>query len=160
MIARIERRAHAKRTHGERVADSIAKGVGSWPFILIQSALYIVYMILNVVGYMHHWDPYPFVLLNLALSFQAAYTGPILMMSQNRQSLLSERRNELDLQINMLAERESTQTLLLLQKLCEKHGITIDPECAVLQQKTDPEKMLRQIESAVPTSSQEPKKGS
>ncbi|WP_343124804.1 DUF1003 domain-containing protein [Verrucomicrobium sp. GAS474] len=156
----MERESSRIRTPGQRIADAIASGVGSWPFILIQSGLYAVYIVLNVVGYMRHWDPYPFVLLNLFLSFQAAYTGPILMMSQNRQSRLAERRNHLDLQINMMAERESTETLRLLRQLCQKHGI--DPgdsdECSLLEQKIEPEKMLRQIEQAEQAQPPEPRR--
>src|SRR5262245_31694810 len=82
--------------------------IGSWPFIIIQTVILVVWMFLNLVAWVKHWDPYPFILLNLALSFQAAYTAPILMISQNRQAKLNERRNHLDLQINMLAEQETT----------------------------------------------------
>jgi uncharacterized membrane protein len=64
-------------------------------------------MAVNITAYLRHWDPYPFVLLNLALSFPSAFAAPILMISQNRQAKLSERRNHLDLQINMLAEQET-----------------------------------------------------
>ncbi len=149
-IARMEKTADAVRTFPEKMADLIANGVGSWTFLLIQSGLFAVYITFNVIGFVKHWDPYPFILLNLFLSFQAAYTGPILMMSQNRQSLLSERRNELDLQINMLAERESTEILRLLRKICEKQGIVPDdPDCAGLEQAIEPERLVRQIEATV-----------
>ncbi|MGC4192502.1 MAG: DUF1003 domain-containing protein [Thermomicrobiales bacterium] len=60
--------------------------MGSWRFIIIQTAILISWIALNVIGWTHHWDPYPFILLNLALSFQAAYSAPIIMMSQNRQA--------------------------------------------------------------------------
>ena len=73
-------------TLGQKVADQVAAGMGSWPFIIVQSALLAVWIVLNVVGYVKHWDPYPFILLNLALSFQAAYAAPFIMMSQNRQA--------------------------------------------------------------------------
>src|SRR5439155_13360590 len=74
-----------QRTVGERVADWFAAAMGSWPFIIIQSVLLAVWVTLNVVAWLHHWDPYPFILLNFTLSFQAAYAAPIIMMSQNRQ---------------------------------------------------------------------------
>src|SRR5207247_7432952 len=88
--------------------------------------LLLVWLVLNLVGWFYHWDPYPFILLNLALSFQAAYASPIIMMSQNRQAKLDERRNRLDLQINLLAEQENTEMLKLLRLLCKKSGIRVD----------------------------------
>ncbi len=72
--------AHASRRLGLRVSDAMATGIGSWTFILIQSGLLVLWMIANVAMWVHHWDPYPFILLNLALSFQAAFTAPIIMI--------------------------------------------------------------------------------
>jgi uncharacterized membrane protein len=91
---------------GDRIADWFAGAVGSWRFIIIQSVILIAWIVLNVVGWFQHWDPYPFILLNLALSFQAAYTAPIIMMSQNRQSLKDRIRAEEDFLINQIAEDE------------------------------------------------------
>ena len=93
-------------TLGARVADYVAQMVGSWRFIVIQSIILGFWIILNVIAYIHHWDPYPFILLNLALSFQAAYSAPIIMMSQNRQSEIDRRNAEHDYQINVKAELE------------------------------------------------------
>jgi uncharacterized membrane protein len=70
----------------QRLADKVANSMGSWSFIITQSIIVGVWMILNIVGYIHHWDPYPYILLNLLFSTQAAYAAPIIMMSQNRQS--------------------------------------------------------------------------
>ena len=78
--------ADEQLTVGQRVADRVASTVGSWRFIIIQSCILLLWIILNVVGWFNHWDPYPFILLNLALSFQAAYSAPFVMMSQNRQA--------------------------------------------------------------------------
>jgi uncharacterized membrane protein len=71
-------------TLGERAADRVTRTIGSWRFIILQSALLVLWAGLNLVGWMRHWDPYPFILMNLMLSLQAAYSGPIIMMSQNR----------------------------------------------------------------------------
>src|SRR5260370_40022573 len=122
LITKMERASEGHRTFGERVADGFAAAVGSWTFIIIQSVLLALWIALNILAWIEHWDPYPFILLNLALSFQAAYAAPIIMMSQNRQTMLAERRNRLDLQINLLAEQENTEVLKLLRKLCEKAG--------------------------------------
>ncbi len=91
---------------GNRVADAVAATVGSWWFIIIQSILLMIWMGLNITAYVNQWDPYPFILLNLALSFQAAYTAPILMMSQNRQATIDREHAEHDYQINIKAELE------------------------------------------------------
>lgn len=74
------------RSFGERIADSVANGMGSWTFIIIQTILVVLWMALNIVGIINHWDPYPFILLNLLFSTQAAYAAPIIMMAQNRQN--------------------------------------------------------------------------
>lgn len=70
---------------GQKFADLIAKWVGSWTFIITQSLIFVFWVIYNSLKLHGYWDPYPFILLNLMLSFQAAYTGPIIMVSQNRQ---------------------------------------------------------------------------
>jgi uncharacterized membrane protein len=100
-------RLHAESSGaGARLADRLANIMGSWRFILIQSALLLVWLALNIVAYIQHWDPYPFILLNLALSFQAAYAAPIIMMSQNRQAEKDRMAAEHDYLINEKAEEE------------------------------------------------------
>jgi len=84
----------------------VAATVGSWRFIIIQNALLSLWITLNVVAWFQHWDPYPFILLNLALSFQAAYSAPIIMMAQNRQSDLDRADVRQDCEVNLKAEIE------------------------------------------------------
>lgn len=93
-------------TKGDRLADKISAVVGSWRFVMIQSSLLTLWIILNLTAFIQHWDPYPFILLNLALSFQAAYTAPIIMMSQNRQSIIDRQTTNYDYEINLKAELE------------------------------------------------------
>ena len=93
-------------TKGDRLADKISAIVGSWRFVAIQSSLLILWIILNLTAFIQHWDPYPFILLNLALSFQAAYTAPIIMMSQNRQSIIDRQTANHDYEIDLKAELE------------------------------------------------------
>ncbi len=93
-------------TLGQRVSDRVASVVGSWRFIIIQSGLLFLWLVLNIVGWMQHWDPYPFILLNLVLSFQAAYTAPIIMMSQNRQADIDRAAAGNDYEVNLKAELE------------------------------------------------------
>ena len=81
---------HEKHTtslnFAQRLADNVANGMGSWSFIITQSIIVAIWMVLNIIGFIRHWDPYPYILLNLLFSTQAAYAAPIIMMSQNRQS--------------------------------------------------------------------------
>jgi uncharacterized membrane protein len=93
-------------TRGAALADWVAETVGSWRFIMIQSVVLAIWIALNLVAAINHWDPYPFILLNLVLSFQAAYAAPIIMMSQNRQSEIDRRHAEHDYRINVKAELE------------------------------------------------------
>lgn len=92
------------KTAGQYLADRIAAIVGSWRFIMIQSILLAAWLMLNVVAWSAHWDPYPFILLNLVLSFQAAFTAPVLMMAQNRQSEIDRQKAQLDYDVNLRAE--------------------------------------------------------
>ena len=94
------------RTPSQRIADSLANGMGSWPFIIIQTAAIILWVILNLVAYFSHWDPYPFILLNLLFSVQAAYAAPIIMMSQNRQADKDRLHAEEDFETNRQAKEE------------------------------------------------------
>jgi uncharacterized membrane protein len=91
---------------GDSLADRVVTIVGSWRFILIQSFLLMLWIVLNLLAYHQHWDPYPFILLNLMLSFQAAYTAPIIMMSQNRQSEIDRMQARHDYEVNLKAELE------------------------------------------------------
>lgn len=107
----------SKLTTGQKAADRITRVVGSWEFIIIQSIILFFWIVLNVTAWMRHWDPYPFILLNLMLSFQAAYTAPIILMSENREMERDRRKNEADLATDRKAEREISQIQLDLQRL-------------------------------------------
>lgn len=114
-VRNINEVAAQSMTLGQRVADKVATAVGSWPFIIVQSLLLCVWMAVNIYlavmmrnhpGFLKSWDPYPFILLNLVLSFQAAYTGPVVMMSQNRQNEKDRLAAQNDYEINKKAEEE------------------------------------------------------
>jgi uncharacterized membrane protein len=94
---------------GQRIADRVAATMGSWQFIITQSLVLAVWVALNITAYIKHWDPYPFILLNLALSFQAAYAAPIIMMSQNRQAEKDRLQSKNDYEVDMKAEMEIMQ---------------------------------------------------
>ncbi len=114
---------------GDKAADAIATVVGSWRFIAIQSALLLAWIVFNAVS-SSRVDPYPFILLNLLLSFQAAYTAPVIMMSQNRQSEIDRRRNIQDYDVNCKAELE-------IETLHEKIDLLREREIAQLTAAVD-----------------------
>ena len=93
-------------TFGQRLADRVAVGMGSWRFIIIQTIIVIIWMGLNVTGIIMHWDAYPFILLNLLFSTQAAYAAPIIMMAQNRQNDRDRVQAFADYQTNIDAKLE------------------------------------------------------
>lgn len=130
-------------TTGQRVADGVARTMGSWRFIITQSCILLVWITLNVIGIINHWDPYPFILLNLALSFQAAYAAPIIMMSQNRQSEKDRLKADEDYQINCKAEMEIANVHDRL------HHLTRERWDQLLDVQEEQLKILRRIRDAL-----------
>jgi uncharacterized membrane protein len=116
-----------KLSFGNKLADKVAKGMGSWRFIIVQTIFVIIWMLLNVAGFCYHWDIYPFILLNLLFSTQAAYAAPIIMMSQNRQNERDRTQANADYQTNIDAKNEIESLTLLLSKIdAEKLDVIIE----------------------------------
>ena len=122
-------------TPGQRAADTVANGMGSWRFILIQSGLLAIWIALNVVGLVARWDPYPFILLNLVMSFQAAYAAPIIMMSQNRQSTKDRLSARLDFETNVRAQLDIERLHFKLDALLEDRFGLLDARIEALSNK-------------------------
>ena len=93
-------------TFGNRLADRVAKGMGSWRFIIWQSVFVVIWMSLNIASFAYHWDVYPFILLNLVFSTQAAYAAPVIMMSQNRQSERDRKKAEANYKVNLKSKHQ------------------------------------------------------
>jgi uncharacterized membrane protein len=146
---------------GQRVADRVALVVGSWPFIIVQSCILAMWMVVNVYlvvsemrqpGSLKAWDPYPFILLNLVLSFQAAYTGPVVMMSQNRQTEKDRLMAQHDYEINVKAEEElevvmdhlQHQDRLILDAIGRLEALQVTPPVREVADKL--EAVLKQVE--------------
>ena len=116
-------------TFGSRIADKVASNMGSWRFIIIQTIIVAIWMLLNVFAYISHWDPYPFILMNLFLSAQAAYllnllfstqaayAAPIIMMAQNRQNERDRVQAQADYQTNIEAKKEIEALTIKLNSL-------------------------------------------
>lgn len=107
---------HEKHTErlsfGQRLADKMAKVMGSWRFIIIQSVLIVVWIFINILAYAYRWDPYPFILLNLLFSTQAAYAAPIIMMAQNRQN----ERDRYQATEDFVTNKKAKEEIEVLQK--------------------------------------------
>lgn len=135
-LLNINEAAAQSMTFGERASDAFAETMGSWKFIIIQSCILALWVILNITAYIEHWDPYPFILLNLALSLEAAYAAPIIMMSQNRQAEKDRLAAEEDYHVNTTAEEELKAVMLhleqqdeimldILRRLEEQHNVVL-----------------------------------
>lgn len=104
-------------TFGQKLADSVATGMGSWRFIIWQTIIVILWMTLNVVAIINHWDPYPYILLNLVFSTQAAYAAPIIMMAQNRQNERDRAQADADFKTNREAKKEIEELQIRLNNI-------------------------------------------
>ena len=107
-------------TPGQKAADKLTHFAGSWTFIILFLSVLVVWMFLNVMAWIYHWDPYPFILLNLGLSCLAAIQAPIILMSQNRTTERDRIRSEYDYSVNRKAEREITKILKEVEAIKRK----------------------------------------
>ena len=87
---------HVPQNMGEKVADAVCSVMGSWTFIIAQTVIITLWITLNLVAWFYHFDPAPFILLNLIFSTQAAYASPLILMSQNRQASKDRVRDDLE----------------------------------------------------------------
>jgi uncharacterized membrane protein len=150
-IIELESAALSQRTRADKVADFIAAFCGSVSFVTVHVIWYGVWIGWNVLSPVCRFDPFPFAFLTLVVSLEAIFLSTFILVSQNRRSRVDERRNHLDLQIDLLTEQENTKMLTLLKQIAAKHGINPDedPSLAVLEQATKPEKLIEQIDEGV-----------
>ena len=133
---------------GDRIADQATALIGSWRFILVLSAILVFWMILNTMAWIRHWDPYPFIFLNLVLSFQGAFAAPVILMSQNRQEERDRAAARQDHAINRRAEEEIVTLLERMDILVNAHErdvATVRAEQRELHQRID--RLLATLES-------------
>jgi uncharacterized membrane protein len=150
-IQALEREEHGKATPADRVADVIAKFVGSIAFVWVTVLLIGGWVIGNLLAPPDdRIDAFPYPLLTLVLSIEAIFLSIFILMSQNRAARVSEKRSHLDLQLNLLSEQENTKMLLMLEGIAKAvgHRAPSDPEVQVLGQATEPEALSRQIDQA------------
>jgi uncharacterized membrane protein len=149
-MRRVEEQALAKRSRADRMAAFVAGFCGSMSFVWLHVLLFLTWLALNSWPGLRHFDPYPFTFLTLVVSLEAIFLSAFILISQNYELRISDRRNQLDLQINLLTEQENTKMLQLLERIAEKVGVDVstDAELRFLKQVTHPEKLIAQIEQA------------
>ncbi len=147
-IVRIEREHRTNRTLSERFSEWIALFAGSMLFVYLHAAFFAIWIVANTVM-KEPLDPFPFILLTLIVSLEAIFLSTFILISQNRETVLTDRRNHLDLQVNLLAEQESTKTLELLKAIAEKLDVACDDETMeALLRPIEPEKLVKEIQQA------------
>jgi uncharacterized membrane protein len=149
-MRRIEAAQMRRRTTADRIASAIARFCGSMTFVWIHVVLFTLWIGYNALPWFRAFDPYPFTFLTLVVSLEAIFLSTFILISQNYDMRISERRNQIDLQINLLAEQENTKMLQLLDRIAKKVGAHVedDPQIAALEEATRPESLVRQIEDA------------
>jgi uncharacterized membrane protein len=146
-ILQLEEAAKNQRTPSELIAERIARFCGSMRFVWVHVAWFSGWIIFNAMPGVKHVDPFPFTFLTLVVSLEAIFLSTFILISQNHDTQISERRNHLDLQINLLSEQENTKMIEMLTAIAEKVGADVhDPHLEQLRQETQPEKLAEQIE--------------
>jgi uncharacterized membrane protein len=149
-MRRLEDAAMAKRTGADRAAAAIARFCGSMTFVWIHALVFALWLGYNTLPWFQAFDPYPFTFLTLVVSLEAIFLSTFILISQNYDMRIAERRNQLDLQINLLAEQENTKMLQILERIAKKIGahVSDDPQVRALEEATRPESLVEQIEEA------------
>ena len=155
VIAELERRALHKRTAADRLSDAVTRVTGTGAFAAANLVLFVVWILANTVRLrgVRPFDPYPFNFLTLVVSLEAIFLSIFVLMSQNRMTRAADKRAELDLQVDLLAEQELTAMLQMLDALCRKLKVDSEVPDDRLQQllsETDVDKLASTIESRLP----------
>lgn len=149
-IQRLEREASRERGPMDRFADRVNAFGGSPAFFWVHVLWFAAWIVFNTRSGLKPFDPFPFTFLTLVVSLEAIFLSTFILISQNHAARISERRNQLDLQINLLTEQENTKMLQLLERIAHAVGVVDDkdPSLHVLEQAMRPEKLAEQIDKA------------
>jgi uncharacterized membrane protein len=154
-IARIEREALMERSIGERLSDRITRWIGSMPIVALHIVLFLSWGLINAgfIPGIRPFDPFPYGILTLIVSTEGVFLAIFILISQNRMTRHADRRSQLNLQVNMLAEHEMTAMLRMQQLLCAHFGLKIEevtPEAGKLMEKTDVEQLIVHLDEKLP----------
>ena len=148
-VTRLEKAARDQRTPTDRLAEKIASFCGSMTFVWVHVVWFGGWILLNSIPGIRHVDPFPFTFLTLIVSLEAIFLSTFILISQNVDSRISERRSHLDLQLNLLSEQENTKMIVILHAIAARVGadLTQDPHLQALSEETQPERLIEQIEA-------------
>ena len=148
-VSQLEESAREQRTSTDRIAEAIANFCGSMTFVWVHVVWFGGWILLNFIPGLPHFDRFPFTFLTLVVSLEAIFLSTFILISQNLETRISERRSHLDLQLNMLSEQENTKMIAILQAIAEKVGADLshDPHLAALSEDTVPERLVEQIKA-------------
>ena len=154
-IARLEQEFLQQRSFLNRLTDAIADFTGSIVFVLVHLVAFVVWFLINtgVLTFIRPFDPYPFVLLGMAVSCEAVLLSTFVLMKQNRMSARSERRDQLHLQIALLTEKELTKVLQAIRQISKHEGlreVAEDKEVRELSENTAVDSLARELTRKLP----------
>ncbi|HTE17493.1 MAG TPA: DUF1003 domain-containing protein [Armatimonadota bacterium] len=149
-LIEVRRQSEGQRGTQERVADAITRFTGSLPFVYLHALVFGGWLICNIglIPGVKPWDPFPFVMLAMIASVEAIFLSTFVLISQNRMQVMADKRADLDLQVNLLAEHEITRLIKLVDAIAEHMGVATgdDPEVEQLKKDVAPEVVLQEID--------------
>jgi uncharacterized membrane protein len=165
-IVEMQRKLTEARTLGGRIADGITDFTGSMAFVYVHVVWFAAWVLLNIgllnIPHISEFDKFPFSLLTMIVSLEAIFLSTFVLISQNRLACASEKRAELDLQVNLLAEQKATKVLEMLDQLAhqldnmgDRFNFKTDPELEALKVSPEPQEVLQVIEQTVKDESKE-----
>jgi uncharacterized membrane protein len=152
-VARLEAEFDRSRSLADRVADRVATFSGTVAFVLVHAGVFGLWIVWNLglIPGAHKFDPFPFLLLSVAVSLEAIFLSTFVLMKQTRMSKRADQRAHLDLQINLLAEREMTLVLQMLQRISTRLGVRLSgEEIEELSEETSLESLATEIQERLP----------
>ena len=150
-VRKLEDEFDKRRSRSERIADSIGGFTGSLKFVLLHATVFAAWILWNELPGLPHWDPFPFMLLGLGVSMEAIFLSTFVLMKQNRMAKREDLRAHLDLQINLLSEREMTLVLQLLQRISTRLGVRLSTqEIEELTEEISVEDLASQLRDNLP----------
>lgn len=156
-IARHEHQFLGQRTFAERLSDRVAGFAGSIAFVLLHALIVLSWVVVNSnqVSFISRFDPYPFSLLGMIVAVEAVVLSSFILMRQNRMAKRGEQRDHLNLQVDLIAEKEITKLLQMVQAICEHMGlrhIAEDKDIEELTQETSVDTLAQRLEDTLPES--------
>jgi uncharacterized membrane protein len=153
-VAKMEERFLQNRNPVERIGDAIGSFAGSMSFVALHGAIFALWFLMNTKGIpgVPVFDPYPFVLLSMVVSVEAVILSTFVLMKQNREGKRAEHRQQLTLQIDLLAEQEATKTLQMLRRICQRLGIEDvgdDVDIKILSQNTAVDELAEELKKTL-----------